>query len=118
MGGIVLATLWTGGKIYTMAQVGETVDAVLVEDGKIVATGSVESLSPLAASIQHLEGNIMYPGFVDSHLHIIGYGEKLKHLDVSAVSWKKGLVFYIYGGMGGGAEHEWGHGVWVKKKQI
>ncbi len=35
MGGIVLATLWTGGKIYTMAQVGETVDAVLVEDGKL-----------------------------------------------------------------------------------
>lgn len=75
-----MATLWTGGKIYTMAQVGETVEAVLVKEGEIVATGSVDSLSPHATSIQHLQGNVMYPGFVDSHLHIIGYGEKLKHM--------------------------------------
>jgi len=107
MGGIVLATLWTGGKIYTMAQVGETVDAVLVEDGKIVATGSVESLSPLAASIQHLEGNIMYPGFVDSHLHIIGYGEKLKHLDVSAVTSKEALLVKLQEQMAEASAHEW-----------
>lgn len=90
-----MATLWTGGKIYTMAQVGETVEAVLVEDGKIVATGSVDSLSPQATSIRHLHGNVMYPGFVDSHLHIIGYGEKLKHIDVSNVRSKDELLAII-----------------------
>ncbi len=90
-----MATLWTGGKIYTMAQVDETVEAVLVEDGKIVATGSVESLSPQATSIQYLQGNVMYPGFVDSHLHIIGYGEKLKHIDVSNVKSKDELLAII-----------------------
>ena len=90
-----MATLWTGGTIYTMAQVGETVEAVLVEDGKIVATGSVDSLSPHATSIQDLQGNVMYPGFVDSHLHIIGYGEKLKHIDVSNVRSKDELLAII-----------------------
>ncbi|KGR80968.1 regulatory protein AepA [Lysinibacillus boronitolerans JCM 21713 = 10a = NBRC 103108] len=118
MGGIVLATLWTGGKIYTMAQVGETVDAVLVEDGKIVATGSAESLSPLAASIQHLEGNIMYPGFVDSHLHIIGYGEKLKHLDVSAVTSKEALLVKLQERMAEASAHEWVIAIGLNENQF
>ncbi|MFJ7732616.1 amidohydrolase [Lysinibacillus sp. NPDC097231] len=90
-----MATLWTGGKIYTMAHVGETVEAVLVNEGKIVATGSVDSLSPQATSIQHLHGRVMYPGFVDSHLHIIGYGEKLKHIDVSNVKSKDELLAIV-----------------------
>lgn len=102
-----MATLWTGGKIYTMAQVGETVEAVLEEDGKIVATGSVESLSPLAASIQHLQGNVMYPGFVDSHLHIIGYGEKLKHIDVSMVTSKDMLLEKLQERMSHASAQEW-----------
>jgi len=118
MGGIVLATLWTGGKIYTMAQVGETVEAVLVEDGKIVATGSVESLSPLAASIQHLEGKTMYPGFVDSHLHIIGYGEKLKHIDVSAVTSKEALLKKLQERMSKATAQEWVIAIGLNENQF
>ncbi|MDD1504905.1 amidohydrolase [Lysinibacillus sp. CNPSo 3705] len=102
-----MATLWTGGKIYTMAQVGETVEAVLVKEGKIVATGSVDSLSPHATSIQHLQGNVMYPGFVDSHLHIIGYGEKLKHIDVSNVRSKDELLTIIHERMMEVPANEW-----------
>ena len=102
-----MATLWTGGKIYTMAQVGETVEAVLEEDGKIVATGSVESLSPLATSTRHLQGNVMYPGFVDSHLHIIGYGEKLKHIDVSAITSKEALLAKLQERMSKVSSNEW-----------
>ena len=102
-----MATLWTGGKIYTMAKVGETVEAVLVKDGKIVATGSVDSLSPYATSIQNLQGSVMYPGFVDSHLHIIGYGEKLKHIDVSNVTNKEELLTIIGERMVSSLKDEW-----------
>jgi len=113
-----LATLWTGGKIYTMAQVGETVEAVLEEDGKIVATGSVESLSPLAASTQHLQGNVMYPGFVDSHLHIIGYGEKLKHIDVSALTSKEALLEKLRERMSKSSPHEWVIAIGLNENQF
>ena len=87
-----MATLWTGGTIYTMAQDGETVEAVLEHNGKIVATGEVDRLLPHATFIQDLKGNVMYPGFVDSHLHILGFGEKLKHLDVSTIKSKDELL--------------------------
>ena len=102
-----MATLWTGGTIYTMAGEGETVEAVLEHNGKIVATGEVDHLLPQATSIQDLKGHVMYPGFVDSHLHIIGYGEKLKHLDVSNVKRKEELLTLIRNRMVGVGPSEW-----------
>ncbi|RNF38994.1 amidohydrolase [Planococcus salinus] len=75
--------LWHGGTIYTMEQEHETVEAVLVEDDKIAATGTVEELQGQADECMDLQGAVMYPGFVDSHLHMIFQGEKLIRLDLS-----------------------------------
>ena len=75
--------LWTNGTIYTMEREGATVQAVLVAGDKIQATGTLEDLLPLANEIIDLQGAVMYPGFVDSHLHMIGHGEKLQRLDLS-----------------------------------
>src|SRR5699024_10480176 len=33
----------------------------------------------------NLKDSVIYPGFVDSHLHMIGHGEKLLQLDLSDV---------------------------------
>lgn len=102
-----MATLWTGGTIYTMARDGETVEAVLEHNGKIVATGEVNRLLPHATFIQDLQGNVMYPGFVDSHLHILGYGEKLKHLDVSTIKSKTELLALLRARMQKVQPEEW-----------
>ena len=67
--------LWTGGTIYTMTERDATVEAVLVENGKIVALGTREQLEQRADHVYELNGATMYPGFVDSHIHLIGYGE-------------------------------------------
>ena len=75
--------LWHGGTIYTMEQESETVEAVLVEDDKIIATGAFEELQNQAGELVDLQGTVMYPGFVDSHLHMIFQGEKLIRLDLS-----------------------------------
>lgn len=69
--------LWTGGTIYTMTERDATVEAVLVENGKIVALGTREQLEQRADHVYELNGATMYPGFVDSHIHLIGYGELL-----------------------------------------
>lgn len=113
-----MATLWTGGTIYTMAREGETVEAVLEHNGEIVATGEVERLLPLATSIQDLKGNVMYPGFVDSHLHIIGYGEKLKHIDVSNVKSKEELLTLIRTRMVGVLPGEWVIAIGLNENQF
>ncbi|MGG0656647.1 amidohydrolase [Rummeliibacillus pycnus] len=75
--------LWYGGTIYTMEQENEIVEAVLVEKEKILAVGLFEELKGQADEQINLQGAIMYPGFVDSHLHMIFQGEKLIWLDLS-----------------------------------
>ncbi|WP_046179595.1 amidohydrolase [Domibacillus tundrae] len=78
--------LWHNGIIYTMEQENETVEAVLVEDGEIIATGFVNDLIEQAEEQLDLQGAVMYPGFVDSHLHMIFQGETFVRLDLSNAS--------------------------------
>ena len=80
-----MKTLWHGGKIYTMAAQDETVEAVLVSDGKIEKTGTYDKLKSAADKEIDLKGKVMYPGFVDSHMHMIGHGEKLLRVDLSKI---------------------------------
>ncbi|TQR13309.1 amidohydrolase [Psychrobacillus soli] len=87
-----MKVLWTDGTIFTMNAEGEKVEAVLVENGKVIQTGTKEQLSLLADQIQSLQGAVMYPGFVDSHIHLIGHGEKLSYLDLSSFTSIQTLV--------------------------
>lgn len=84
-----MGTMWTGGTIYTMKSERDTVEAVYVENGIIQMVGSAEAIQQKYGSRVmeriNLNGNVMYPGFVDSHLHMIGHGEKLLRLDLSQV---------------------------------
>ncbi|WP_427138751.1 amidohydrolase [Psychrobacillus psychrodurans] len=81
-----MRTLWTNGKIFTMEAEDKFVEAILVEDGLILHTGLEKDLLPLADNVESLDGCVMYPGFVDSHIHLIGHGEKLSYLDLSTFS--------------------------------
>lgn len=78
--------LWYGGTIYTMEEEQETVEAILVEEDTILATGTFDELSILADERIDLKGAAMYPGFVDSHLHMLFQGEKLIRLDLTKAS--------------------------------
>ncbi|WP_347836523.1 hypothetical protein [Gracilibacillus sp. JCM 18860] len=75
-----MGKLWYGGKIYTLTEPNATVEAIYTENGSIVEIGNKVSLerrykNKIEASY-NLIGDTMYPGFVDSHLHIIGHGGK------------------------------------------
>ncbi|MFC7061523.1 amidohydrolase [Halobacillus seohaensis] len=79
--------LWYGGKIYTMQYEGDWVESVITKEGLILATGDTQDLFSQykeEIKVEHdLKGAVMYPGFTDSHLHIIGHGERLMRLDLS-----------------------------------
>ncbi|MEH7226422.1 amidohydrolase [Bacillus sp. JJ1566] len=85
-----MGTLWTGGQIYTMNRENETVEAVFVENGTIKATGMKRELEKKyynkISRVVDLKGNTMFPGFIDSHMHLIGHGEKLMKLDFSEMT--------------------------------
>ncbi|MFC4556707.1 amidohydrolase [Virgibacillus kekensis] len=82
-----MGKLWFGGPIYTMDNEREAVEAVYTEDGKIKAVGTYERLYhdfyDKIESEMNLKGKTMLPGLVDSHMHLIGHGEKLLRLDLS-----------------------------------
>ncbi|AST92858.1 amidohydrolase [Sutcliffiella cohnii] len=82
-----MGTIWYGGKIYTMLNEGETVEALYVENGFVKDVGSYNNLiKKYSSTIDekiNLQGEVMFPGFTDSHMHLIGHGEKLLRLDLS-----------------------------------
>ena len=80
-----MGEIWYGGTIYTVREENEKVDAVYIENGTIVDVGSKEELENqyAAVTLHDLKGKTMIPGLVDSHMHLIGHGERLLRLDLS-----------------------------------
>ena len=65
------------GSIATVNNTSDTVSAVAIADGKILAVGNDEQVSERAGpetTIIDLDGKVVIPGIVDSHIHALGYG--------------------------------------------
>lgn len=91
-----MGRLWHGGNIYTLIEEKQQVEAVYTAGNVIVQTGSLEELkSKFGSDITEmidLKGGTMIPGLVDSHMHIIGHGERLIRLDLSACKSKNAVL--------------------------
>ena len=66
--------VYTAKLIRTMEPALPEATAVAVEDGKVLAVGSLDSLSPLIAARgaridRQFEGKVITPGFIDPHVH-------------------------------------------------
>ncbi|PRO64242.1 amidohydrolase [Alkalicoccus urumqiensis] len=85
-----MATLWYGGKVRPLTGADVVEEAVVTENGIICDIGNEDELRTcwhgLFSREVNLAGGVMYPGFTDSHLHMIGHGEKLLKLDVSEMT--------------------------------
>ncbi|PSL43627.1 hypothetical protein B0H94_110103 [Salsuginibacillus halophilus] len=84
-----MATLWYGGKLRPLNSAEAEAEAVITDGGKIQSVGETAALrsawrSQITEEV-NLDGGVMYPGFVDSHLHMIGVGETMLRLDLSEV---------------------------------
>ena len=84
--------LYFGGQIYTMLHEGEKVEAVLVHNGEIMRTGTYQALQHEASTFHNLRGKTMIPGLVDSHIHLIGYGEKLSRVQLGNAKSKEEII--------------------------
>ncbi|WP_342514117.1 amidohydrolase [Sporosarcina sp. FSL K6-1522] len=102
-----MKTLWQNGTLYTMEQEGSKVEALLTESGKIVATGTYDELQGQADEEIDLGGAVLYPGFIDSHMHMIGHGEKLLSLDLSKAASADEMMDMLLGAHKGLGADEW-----------
>ncbi len=75
----------TNGKVVTVDSAFSIHDTVVVDEGKIVETGSAALLEKYQAdSLVDLQGKTLMPGFVDSHTHIRGRANR--YIELSEVT--------------------------------
>lgn len=80
--------------IYTVDSAFSTAEAMIVNNGKIMATGKKEELEKNYDATEKLdaEGKFIYPGFIDAHAHFMGYAESLTRANlVGTNSWDEVL---------------------------
>lgn len=94
---VVLFTIWyqpapakrafMNGQVLTMDPSNTIAQAVLIDDGKIVAAGSnatIEQLVDKDTEVQDLAGRTLIPGFIDAHGHFPGTGMALFGVDINS----------------------------------
>ncbi|MBC7614658.1 MAG: amidohydrolase [Pedobacter sp.] len=83
------------GKIYTVNDKFDMVEAMAVQDGKIVGVGTTENIRKQFTSNEEVDvkGKAVYPGFIDAHAHFFGYGQSLQSADLKETkSWDEVLT--------------------------
>lgn len=71
-------------KVYYHGHIYDSDATAFVEDqGKFVFVGSDKEALEYAGEKIDLCGKYVYPGFNDSHMHVVGFGQGLKNVDLS-----------------------------------
>jgi len=117
--------LFVNGKIYTVAQDGAWVEAVIVRGDRVWKTGTAAELRRLSApdaEVIDLGGRFMMPGFVDAHVHFFEGGRNSLQIPlkdcVDSADFEKRVAEYARQFApgewidGGG----WDHEAWPDKK--
>lgn len=78
--------------IYTVDSAFTTAEAMVIQDGLIVATGTNKEImeSYQADELIDAGGQAIYPGLIDAHAHFVGYGRSLFQVDLfGATTWEE-----------------------------
>jgi len=81
-------------RVYTVNSTFDTVQALAVKDGKILAVGTSDEIKKQFKGTEEIdaEGKTVYPGFIDAHAHFYGYGQSLQTADLRETkSWAEVL---------------------------
>ncbi len=82
-------TVYWGGPIHTADDSRPTAGAVAVQDGRIVFVGPDQGVTIWIGEdtqIVDLNGGAMYPGFTDSHVHVLGVGARERTLNLDSIT--------------------------------
>ena len=78
----------TNGNVLTMNPSKPRAQAIAVKDDKIVEVGTDKEIKTWIGKdtkIINLEEKTVVPGFIDTHVHITGFGKSLKQIDLRGV---------------------------------
>jgi len=83
--------LWTNGHFHSMRAPRHAHFNVLTDQGRIVDV-DVNEAAYRNIECLDMDGQHVYPGMVDAHLHLVGYGQKLARVDLSALTTKSDVI--------------------------
>jgi len=93
-----MKTAFINGKIYTVNEKQPYAEAVVVERGTIKFVGAtikVKNYIDDQTEVIDLQGKLMLPGFIDSHLHFTSGGYYLLGINLRPALSKKEFVFIL-----------------------
>lgn len=88
-----MRTLWKNGTFYSMKRPGHFYRSLITENGYITECDG--NPSQKVDRVVDCLGAFVFPGFVDAHLHLLGYGERLTLPNVKHCQGKKEVLTYI-----------------------
>ncbi|HDS07075.1 MAG TPA: amidohydrolase [Bacteroides sp.] len=76
--------IMTNGVVYTVDPDFSKAEAIAVKDGRIIDVGTTKEIREkyLAPRVVDLQGDFVYPGWIDAHCHFFGYGMNLNSADL------------------------------------
>lgn len=76
--------LVTNATIYTVDNEFTTTESMVINDGKIIATGSTSELEEKYKASETIDatGKFVYPGLIDAHCHFFGLGQQAQRVDL------------------------------------
>ena len=80
------STLFYNGRIYNHPEK----SAILCHGEKITALGNKSDFN--AKREIDLNGGVVYPGFIDSHLHLLGTGQALENINLNEISSPQDVI--------------------------
>ena len=102
--------LVSGGPILTLDSLAPRPEAMVVENGRVLALGERRMLEAHlvgGASRLDLAGRALVPGFTDSHLHLLSYGLMLDQVQLAGVSSLAEMAALLREGLGRLPEDAW-----------
>ncbi|WP_042355733.1 amidohydrolase, partial [Bacillus rubiinfantis] len=89
-------TIFTNGEIYTLDEQLPKVEAVVVENGKIIDLGAHNEMAlhwgSAGTKTVDLQGKMVTPGLIDSHMHLSGVAFHFLDLDLTGVTSKADML--------------------------
>lgn len=87
-------TIYKAKKIYIADTAFQIVDAIAVDEDKIIAKGSFDNLRYAypKAEVVNFRNKYIYPGFIDAHCHFLAYAKGLKECNLTGTKSPSDII--------------------------
>ena len=112
--------IFYNGKVYTVDKDGTEAEAVAIRDGKIIKVGTSKEVLKLSHEDTEkidLKGNLLLPGFIDTHEHCIRKGLQLDWVNCASIKSLEEVIKGLNAKAASKKPGEWVIGSWFDESQ-